>query len=150
MLYMKQCSKCKKKKDLSEFYRDKTRKNGYHPVCKVCKNAYGKKYYHTSPERQEALVASTMAKRKRNQEYVYNFLKTQQCIDCGDVRWQVLEFDHVRGTKIHSICHMTRSAFSLETLQAEMDKCEVRCASCHRLKTANQYGWAKAIETIDG
>ena len=34
----KVCSKCKKEKNLSEFYTRKERKSGYYPSCKACKN----------------------------------------------------------------------------------------------------------------
>jgi hypothetical protein len=34
---------------------------------------------------------------------------------------------------------------SLENLKLEIEKCEVRCVKCHRLKTADQLGWHKDI-----
>lgn len=35
---LKQCSKCKKKKPLSEFYKDKSMVDGYKNFCKKCEN----------------------------------------------------------------------------------------------------------------
>lgn len=38
------CTKCKERKLLSEFYKDKTSKDGYNSICKACrKRLYGKK-----------------------------------------------------------------------------------------------------------
>ena len=34
---MKQCSKCKRFKELSEFHKDKTKKDGYKTICKSCR-----------------------------------------------------------------------------------------------------------------
>jgi len=54
---VKQCSKCGEKKLLSEYYRDKTNKSGYHTWCKVCKNNCHKKWlrnnknYHKNYDR---------------------------------------------------------------------------------------------------
>lgn len=36
---VKRCSKCKTEKDVSEFYRSRSRPDGRSPVCKACKNA---------------------------------------------------------------------------------------------------------------
>lgn len=37
---MKKCSKCKEIKELSEFYKDKSLKNGFKSQCKTCLNYY--------------------------------------------------------------------------------------------------------------
>lgn len=58
------------------------------------------------------------------------------CVDCGEKDVRCLEFDHVRGEKVSSVGHMTR--FKHEKLIAEMDKCEVRCANCHKKVTRDR------------
>lgn len=40
----KVCSKCNIDKDLGEFHKDKSRKDGYVNICKECKNSYSKQY----------------------------------------------------------------------------------------------------------
>lgn len=40
-----QCSKCKKQKPLSEFYKRPTRKSGVVSHCKECKRNHAQKYY---------------------------------------------------------------------------------------------------------
>ncbi len=42
-----------------------------------------------------------------------------------------------------NIACMTSSTYSLATIQKEIDKCEIRCANCHKLKTMNQLGFYK-------
>jgi hypothetical protein len=41
----------------------------------------------------------------------------------------VLQFDHVRGLKRREVSTML--VFSLASIDAEIAKCEVRCANCH-------------------
>ena len=47
---------------------------------------------------------------------------------------EALDFDHLPGQlKIKDVSHML--GHSLESLMAEIDKCEVVCANCHRHRT---------------
>lgn len=55
-----------------------------------------------------------------------------QCKNCGEKRPYLMEFHHINAEdKINNIAHMIKSA-SKETLIAELDKCLVLCANCHR------------------
>lgn len=46
----KKCSKCKIEKDISDFSKKVSGKNGYANTCKLCANEYGKKYYQNNKE----------------------------------------------------------------------------------------------------
>jgi hypothetical protein len=61
-------------------------------------------------------------------------------VDCGETDPVVLEFDHVRGEKKGEIAMMVR-VDGWDKIVEEMAKCELRCANCHRRKTAKQLGW---------
>lgn len=74
----KSCSKCKQIKPLSEFGKDRRKKNGLRSRCKSCQKAYrqtdkgkaGKKAYQQS-ERGKAVNRKIIAKRNaRNPNYV--------------------------------------------------------------------------------
>ncbi len=52
----------------------------------------------------------------------------------------MLDFDHVKGDKIENVSIMINSGASLERLILEIEKCEIRCANCHRRKTAKDFG----------
>ena len=57
----------------------------------------------------------------------------------------VLQFDHRDGTeKIDDVGTMLNRA-PWNALLNEIAKCDVRCANCHRLRTAQQNDWAKWI-----
>lgn len=77
----------------------------------------------------------------RNQAFICEYLATHPCVDCGERDPVVLEFDHVRGEKEWEVAHMVRCAYPIARIKAELLKCEVRCANCHRRKTAQQFGW---------
>jgi len=62
------------------------------------------------------------------------------CVDCGSSDIRVLEFDHVRGTKIASVSSMVRRGRALSIIQAEIAKCDVRCRNCHAIVTIERRG----------
>jgi len=62
------------------------------------------------------------------------------CKDCGYKHPAARDFDHVKGTKCFAISKVKRS---LTALKAEIAKCVVRCANCHRIKTFNERQVAK-------
>jgi len=75
-----------------------------------------------------------------NQEYVWDWLSKHQCVDCGESDIVVLEFDHQQN-KEESISRAMVNGWSIKRIQKEIDKCEVRCANCHRKKTALDFKW---------
>ena len=66
------------------------------------------------------------------------------CVDCGERRLCVLDFDHVGG-KDASVMVLAHSGYGLARLQSEIAKCEVRCANCHRRRTARAGRHYRAI-----
>ncbi|MDQ3587363.1 MAG: hypothetical protein M3375_03295, partial [Actinomycetota bacterium] len=72
--------------------------------------------------------------RRRNLLRLYDELKGATCADCGLADRAVLEFDH-RGQKRGNVITLACSEYSLEVLEAEIAKCDIRCANCHRRRT---------------
>lgn len=75
--------------------------------------------------------------------FIWTYLASHYCIDCGERDPVVLEFDHVRDKKF-VISAMGQSK-TLKDVQEEIKKCVIRCANCHRRKTALQLRWHKKI-----
>lgn len=105
------------------------------------KQAYDRRWYAENKERlKDEKNKRGREARKRNSKYVVEYLKTHPCVDCGESDPIVLEFDHIKK-KTKSISDMIRGAFSLDVIENEIKKCEVRCANCHRKRTAKQFNW---------
>jgi hypothetical protein len=68
-------------------------------------------------------------------------LKANPCVDCGETDPIILEFDHITNDKHFNISDATRHGYGMKKLIAEIAKCEVRCANCHRKKTYERSGW---------
>jgi hypothetical protein len=79
--------------------------------------------------------------RQRRVIAVLAFLREHPCVDCGEADPIVLDFDHVRGTKRMKISRMLSGTYSLKAIFEEIEKCEVRCANCHRRITASRGGF---------
>lgn len=67
-----------------------------------------------------------------------DYLSEHPCVDCGESDPVVLEFDHLYD-KSANVSDM--QVVSLSRLAAEIAKCEVRCANCHRRKTAHELNY---------
>ena len=61
----KVCTRCKKAFPLSEFYRDKSTKDGHSPWHKGCEAAYAKEYAARKKEEGERKVVAKAANPKR-------------------------------------------------------------------------------------
>lgn len=132
---MKVCCKCKLNKPEGDFNKKTDR--GLQPNCRSCCHILFKEYYTKNKERHLAEVKKSKRKlRKVTQQYFLKYLSEHPCVDCGETDIVVLEFDHVRGTKHHNVTNMIASGYSLERINDEIAKCEVRCCNCHRRRTS--------------
>jgi len=74
----------------------------------------------------------------RNYEYV-NALKDNPCTDCSKkFPATIMHFDHLEDNKRGNIADMTKSGYSIKTIQEEIDKCELVCETCHAYRTNNR------------
>ena len=56
------------------------------------------------------------------------------CMDCGETNPIVLDFDHLHDKK-YNISRMIHDGFSWKAIKKEIEKCEIVCANCHRIRT---------------
>lgn len=94
-----------------------------------------KKHYEENKDlyKQRAKAHNIVA-RKRNREYVNEYLRNNPCVDCGESDIIVLDFDHLQD-KEQNISTAINKPWSLKKLKEEIAKCEIRCANCHRRMT---------------
>jgi DNA-binding MarR family transcriptional regulator len=81
-------------------------------------------------------------RRKQDRHKITNYIRLAKtgkvCVDCKeDYPPWILEFDHLPGTdKLFTIGqHNISRDKSLEDVKAEIKKCEIVCANCHKNRT---------------
>lgn len=88
---------------------------------------------------REDLYKAQKRHRIRIQKTLLDFLSDKFCIDCGERDPIVLDFDHIdQKDKFKNISRMRGGHYSWESILKEINKCEIRCANCHRRKTYKQ------------
>jgi L-lysine 2,3-aminomutase len=136
---------CNEAKDDLDFSVKRTSSDGTvlarQSRCKECMKMLMKKHYTSN---KDYYKAKARTHDSNHYEIFLEILKTKSCVDCGETDPVVLDFDHT-GDKVMSIAHMLQKRLSWTTILAEMEKCEVRCANCHRRKTAKQLNWKRAL-----
>lgn len=76
------------------------------------------------------------AKQQREELKIYikNIKLRSHCVRCGTTDHRVLEFHHRDPKdKKFSIVQCVHNRYSLKALKEEIEKCDVVCASCHRI-----------------
>lgn len=72
---------------------------------------------------------------RRQRRIKFNELKKKPCTDCGgEFPPHVMDFDHKDGVKLGRISTMATQV-SWDKLLAEIAKCDLLCANCHRIRS---------------
>ena len=143
----KRCSTCGMVKPLDEYHRNRTKPDGRQSVCKPCNIERNKRWYREHPEvRAARMDAYARARRDQVALQVFEYLREHPCADCGEDDPVVLEFDHLRD-KAGNISQMAQRKMRWERIEAEIAKCEVVCANCHRRRTAERGAWFRFLQS---
>src|SRR5260370_12265348 len=81
---------------------------------------------------------SRLARQHRNRSHIYAYLRQHPCELCGEDDPVVLDFDHRRGKPRQVTVIAAFGGWA--DLLAEIEKCRVLCANCHRRQTALRAG----------
>jgi hypothetical protein len=147
---MKQCTKCLNVKaiDLFSWLLKNIKRQ---TICKECHKSVCKNHYK---ENKEYYLAKTRKRKKdiksANDLQIYNYLLANPCVDCGEREPLFLEFDHQRD-KMFNVSAKLHN-FQWVDLLKEIQKCEVRCVKCHRVRTCanlNTYRYQRYIQNIE-
>lgn len=126
----KQCSRCRQWKPLGAFNRRSTAKDGRQAACREC----NRQYHRDNWDRHMGQIRSRRKRvRQENQAKLWAYLASHPCVDCGMADPRVLDFDHLRD-KRGNISRL-RYSYDWVVVEAEIAKCEVVCANCHRIRT---------------
>lgn len=133
------CTKCGEFRVLSDF---RIRRGKSQQPCKKCYLEYGRRHYQNNKQYYiDKAKRYNDAHWDRTHRLLWAYLQKHPCIDCGNTDPRVLEFDHVRGEKTHNVSDLKSLRFGWNAILKEIEKCDVRCANCHRIKTYEQLSW---------
>jgi hypothetical protein len=164
---VKLCKRCNERKTLDQFTKRSDRRSGLGSRCLACervrntarrshpdakaKARYYEKEYRLTHLPQELERERARGKRRRSDPKLYRVLidslkrnvvwlaalKDGPCVDCGGnfVRC-AMDFDHNLGSKFKNVSAML--SYSQERIMAEIQKCDLVCANCHRVRTASR------------
>jgi hypothetical protein len=141
---VKVCTGCSIEKPLDEF-AFKNKQTGRRAArCKTCHSRERRDHYEL--HRQKYIDKARKWRRaayEENQQNIIAYLLSHPCVDCGETDVVVLDFDH-RGDKSFTIATSLQFV-KWERIAAEIAKCDVRCANCHRRKTARERGYWRML-----
>jgi hypothetical protein len=125
----KTCPECKEEKPIEDFSW-KNRAQGKRSVyCKRCMRLRVRAHYAAN---REKYLADAYRKRAELVAVVRE-AKDRPCQDCGlQYPYYVMDFDH-REDKQFNIASYRN--VGIRQLRAEIVKCDVVCANCHRIRT---------------
>ena len=110
-----------------------------HNLCRPCRAAYKREHYLAN--RQRYVDQARARKRTLTREgtaFLIALFREHPCTDCGEDDPVVLEFDHVAEKRLDVGQSLPYRAW--DSVLAEIAKCEVVCANCHRRRTATRAG----------
>ena len=142
IMAQKRCNHCQQLREEEEFNWRYKSLGIRHPTCRYCAHSFNKDYYEGDAKEKhlQQVKERTELARVAAREFVYQYLLTHPCVQCGEADPRVLEFHHV-GQKDMEITRMVGGGWSVKRIQEEIGKCQVLCANCHRKITVEERGW---------
>ena len=145
---MKVCCSCHQLKPLDAYNVRRTARDGRQSRCRECCKAW----YSANAARHKANVSRRNARAREDaQRRLAVYFREHPCVDCGEADVRCLDFDHEPGRgKSANIGDLLRSPAPWRLIEAEIAKCEVRCANCHRRRTAERGRfWRQTVHEQD-
>jgi hypothetical protein len=106
-------------------------------LCKDCRKLYDKNYFKQNASEKSA----SASQRKRAILDWYRKSKSgKACNICGGTFPVVcMDYDHMPGhRKFMEVSKMVRLGYEKEKIEAEIAKCQLLCANCHRILTVER------------
>lgn len=136
---LKICSKCRKLL-AAELFNWKRKGIQRASACRECTRLQVQEHYRRN---KQYYLQKARARNSLNRRRIYalmeEYLRNHPCVDCGETDIVVLEFDHrERIEKTSDVSYIIRRRRSWKTVMKEIEKCDVRCANCHRRKSERE------------
>jgi hypothetical protein len=94
---------------------------------------YARKHYR---QHKAAYLERNNKRRAEMRAYVRELKESTSCADCkNDYPHYVMDFDHRDTSTKCDIVSKLMSNLSWKRLREEIEKCDIVCANCHRIRT---------------
>jgi hypothetical protein len=134
---MVKCYRCKRLKAAENFAWRRKAIGQRDSYCRPCRSEYGKEHYRANSQRYIDLAGvKKHALALERTRYLIDYFAKRPCVDCGETDPVVLKFDHLRDKSFDIGPSLSRRNW--DSILAEMEKCQVVCANCHRRRTARR------------
>jgi Helix-turn-helix len=134
---VRHCGRCGHHLPIECFNRHR---DGLQWWCRSCFAAY---FRERGDTHRRQSYAAKVARQRALSAQVLDHLRHHPCVECGEADPVVLEFDHL-GKKTASVAELVSRTASMRAIDAEIARCEVVCANCHRRRTATRGRWRRA------
>ena len=134
------CSTCTLMRPWEDFYPAK-HSRGFEYRCKECEKIRDTKH-RPNRRKPQGFIAKTHKHNsnthsRKVRAHIQTLKENSPCLDCGhSYPAEVMDYDHVRGVKLHNISSLANH--SLARVMAEIVKCDLVCANCHRIRHINR------------
>lgn len=88
------------------------------------------------PTRNNPVTQAAYSKRRKAEfnQRIRAIKESTPCADCGgSFHFSAMDFDHIEDNKLFGVAMFGGTKW--EKIQAEIDKCEIVCSNCHRVRT---------------
>lgn len=99
-------------------------------------------------ENREKYIEKAQNKRRQLRAWVYSLKENTPCADCHKYfPYYVMDFDHIEN-KMTIVSKVINSGSWTKT-KAEIAKCEIVCANCHRMRTYRRLQEASPSSSVE-
>ncbi|QEQ94929.1 hypothetical protein pEaSNUABM56_00140 [Erwinia phage pEa_SNUABM_56] len=124
------CTCCNEEKDLSLFNKNSKKKDGLQGWCRDCCKTANNAKYATDINHRLRIKENNQKEVQKCKDLLREF-KSKGCSLCPEKEFVALDLHHLDGeTKDANVSDLMRRGS--KKLIAEMEKCVVLCANCHR------------------
>ncbi len=135
----KRCVTCHEMRPLTDYNVRRAASDGLQSRCRPCSRAW---YARNKGDHVRRVATRNKRVRGEHQQRMATYFLSHPCADCGEADLRVLELDHDDpAEKTAGVGRLLATGLPWATVLAEIDKCTVRCANCHRRRTAESYAW---------
>ena len=142
----KRCTTCHELRPVTDFNVRRSAPDGLQARCRPCSREW---YVRNRLVHMARVRERNQRVRGEHQERLAAYLLEHPCVDCGEADLRVLDLDHEDpAEKAANVGRLVNLSLPWSTVLAEIEKCSVRCANCHRRRTAEAFGWWRSAAEI--